>query len=215
MHGSNRLGGNSLSDLLVFGKRAGAGAADYVAALGDSRPEMAATEVDAALAAALLPLRDEGENPYTLHQELQQKMNDLVGIIRREAEVQEALDVLEDLSERAKSVGARGGRRFNPGWHLALDLRNMLAVSKCVALAALARTESRGGHTREDHPGMDPQWRGVNLVCTVEDGVIRLRRQPVPEIRQDLLELFERSELAKYLTEEELARVGGPDGSDA
>jgi succinate dehydrogenase / fumarate reductase flavoprotein subunit len=93
----------------------------------------------------------------------------------------------------------------------------MLAVCKCVALAALARTESRGGHTREDHPGMDPQWRGVNLVCTLEDGMVTLRRQPVPEIRQDLLDLFERSELGKYLTEEELARRGGDDanGSDA
>ena len=169
------------------------------------------------MAAALKPLRESGENPYALHQELQQKMNDLVGIIRREEEVREALDVLEELSDRAKSVAAQGGRRFNPGWHLALDLRNMLAVSKCVALAALARTESRGGHTREDHPAMDPQWRGVNLVCTLEDGLVRLRRQPVPEIRQDLLELFDRSELSKYLTEQELARVGGhdADGSHA
>ena len=217
MHGSNRLGGNSLSDLLVFGKRAGTGAAEYVAALGDSRPQVAAPDVESAMAAALKPLRESGENPYALHQELQQKMNDLVGIIRREEEVREALDVLEELSDRAKSVGAQGGRRFNPGWHLALDLRNMLAVSKCVALAALARTESRGGHTREDHPAMDPQWRGVNLVCTLEDGLVRLRRQPVPEIRQDLLELFDRSELSKYLTEQELARVGGhdADGSHA
>jgi succinate dehydrogenase / fumarate reductase flavoprotein subunit len=217
MHGSNRLGGNSLSDLLVFGRRAGVGAAEYIAALGSSRPTVDDADVEVAVRTALEPLRDAPENPYTLHMELQQKMNDLVGIIRREDEVQEALDVLEELNERAKSVGVQGDRRFNPGWHLALDLRNMLAVCKCVALAALARTESRGGHTREDHPGMDPQWRGVNLVCTLEDGMVTLRRQPVPEIRQDLLDLFERSELGKYLTEEELARRGGDDanGSDA
>ena len=142
---------------------------------------------------------------------MQQKMNDLVGIIRRESEVREALEVLDELDERAKSLGVQGGRAFNPGWHLALDLRNMLAVCRCVALAALERTESRGGHTREDFPGMDPKWRGVNLVCTLEgDGGIALRHQPVPEIRQDLLELFERTELGKYLTEGELARRDGP-----
>jgi succinate dehydrogenase / fumarate reductase flavoprotein subunit len=143
-------------------------------------------------------------------------MNDLVGIIRREAEVREALDVLDGLDERARSVGVEGHRQFNPGWHLALDLRNMLAVCRCVAMAALERTESRGGHTREDHPAMDPQWRGVNLVCRADDtGGVQLTRQPVPEIRLDLLDLFERSELAKYLTDEELSRHGsGPAGGD-
>jgi succinate dehydrogenase / fumarate reductase flavoprotein subunit len=209
MHGSNRLGGNSLSDLLVFGRRAGAGAAEYIAALGDSRPSVAEADVEEAAATALAPFRDAAENPYTLHQELQQKMNDLVGIIRREGEVREALGVLDDLDERAKSVGVEGHRQFNPGWHLALDLRNMLAVCRCVALAALERTESRGGHTREDFPSMDPKWRGVNLICALDDnGVVQLRHQPVPEIRQDLLELFERSELSKYLTEDELSRLG-------
>jgi succinate dehydrogenase / fumarate reductase flavoprotein subunit len=155
---------------------------------------------------------DGAENPYTLHQELQQKMNDLVGIIRRESEVQEALDVLDDLDRRAESVGVEGHRQFNPGWHLALDLRNMLAVCRCVALAALERTESRGGHTREDHTAMDPKWRGVNLVCSLDDqGAVALGSKPVPEIRQDLLELFERDELAKYLTEAELSRLGPAD----
>ena len=147
---------------------------EYLAALGDSRPAIHDADVDAAAETALAPFRDASENPYTLHQELQQKMNDLVGIIRREGEVREALDMLDDLDERAKSVGVEGHRQFNPGWHLALDLRNMLAVCRCVALAALERTESRGGHTREDFPGMDPQWRGVNLICTL-DG---LRHRP-------------------------------------
>ncbi|SDP07010.1 succinate dehydrogenase / fumarate reductase flavoprotein subunit [Pedococcus dokdonensis] len=213
MHGSNRLGGNSLSDLLVFGRRAGVGAAEYIAALGDSRPAIREGDVDQAAETALAPFRDASENPYTLHQELQQKMNDLVGIIRREGEVREALGMLDDLDERAKSVGVEGHRQFNPGWHLALDLRNMLAVCRCVALAALERTESRGGHTREDFPSMDPKWRGINLICSLDDdGVVELKHQPVPEIRQDLLELFERTELAKYLTEPELARLdsGGP-----
>lgn len=220
MHGSNRLGGNSLSDLLVFGRRAGVGAAEYVGALGNSRPAISDADVDQAAETALAPFREASENPYTLHQELQQKMNDLVGIIRREGEVREALDMLDDLDERAKSVGVEGHRQFNPGWHLALDLRNMLAVCRCVALAALERTESRGGHTREDFPAMDPQWRGVNLICTLdESGGVQLKRQPVPEIRQDLLELFERTELSKYLTEPELSRLdaGGADsaqGSD-
>jgi succinate dehydrogenase / fumarate reductase, flavoprotein subunit len=209
MHGSNRLGGNSLSDLLVFGRRAGLGAAEYVEGLGGSRPTVDQAQVEAAQAVALAPFREAAENPYSLHQELQQKMNDLVGIIRREEEVREALHVLDNLDERAKSVGVQGDRRFNPGWHLALDLRNMLAVCRCIALSALERTESRGGHTREDFPQMDPQWRGVNLICTEdESGRISLRHQPVPEIRQDLLELFERSELAKYLTEGELGRLG-------
>ncbi|MGA8978476.1 MAG: fumarate reductase/succinate dehydrogenase flavoprotein subunit, partial [Pedococcus sp.] len=132
-------------------------------------------------------------------------------IIRREGEVREALEMLDELDERVKRVGVQGKRPFNPGWHLALDLRNMLAVCRCVALAALERTESRGGHTREDFPKMDPQWRGVNLVCTLDPGgEVALKHQPVPEIRQDLLELFEHTELGKYLTDAELARRGGP-----
>jgi succinate dehydrogenase / fumarate reductase flavoprotein subunit len=214
MHGSNRLGGNSLSDLLVFGRRAGAGAAAYLNRLGGARPQVSEGDVAAAAQAALAPFRDEAaENPYTLHQELQQKMNDLVGIIRREAEIREALDVLDDLEAREARLGVEGHRQFNPGWHLALDLRNMLAVSRCVALAALERTESRGGHTREDFPAMDPQWRGTNLVCRLDaDGAVALTRQPVPQIRADLLALFERAELSKYLTEDELSRVGAAEG---
>jgi succinate dehydrogenase / fumarate reductase flavoprotein subunit len=121
--------------------------------------------------------------------------------------MREALAVLDDLDERAKHVGAQGGRRFNPGWHLALDLRNMLAVCRCVAMAALERTESRGGHTREDYPDMQAEWRQLNLVCSLDGDRVTLSRKPIPEIRLDLLQLFERSELAKYLTEPELARL--------
>jgi succinate dehydrogenase / fumarate reductase, flavoprotein subunit len=205
MHGSNRLGGNSLSDLLVFGRRAGAGAAEYVHGLGADRPAVTPKQIDAAAAAALSPFANEGaENAYTLHQELQQTMNDLVGIIRTATEIQKALDRLQELKARARHVTVEGHRQFNPGWHLALDLRNMLAVSECVALAALVREESRGGHTRDDFPGMDPAWRRVNLICAEDDDEITVVKQPMPTMRDDLLSLFKRDELSKYLTPEEL-----------
>ncbi|MFF7971993.1 fumarate reductase/succinate dehydrogenase flavoprotein subunit [Streptomyces sp. NPDC007905] len=223
MHGSNRLGGNSLSDLLVFGRRAGWHAAEYAQGLAHRRPSVDDAQVNTAAAEALRPFSaetegEEGppENPYTLHQELQQTMNDLVGIIRREGEMEQALHKLAELRVRARRAGVEGHRQFNPGWHLALDLRNMLLVSECVARAALERTESRGGHTREDHPTMDRGWRNVNLLCTLADptgglvatdparGQIRLTRETTDPIRPDLLALFEKEELVKYLAEEEL-----------
>ncbi|MFP5346759.1 MAG: fumarate reductase/succinate dehydrogenase flavoprotein subunit, partial [Actinomycetes bacterium] len=214
MHGSNRLGGNSLSDLLVFGKRAGTGAAEYVRSLGSRRPNLQDDEIAEAAATTVAPFTEEGgENPYTLHSELQQTMNDLVGIIRREGEMREALTRLDHLEERAQHLSVEGHRQFNPGWHLALDLRNMLLVSRCVALSALERTESRGGHTREDHPQMDAQWRGINLACSLDDeGNVVLHRQQVPVIRPDLLALFDSGELKKYLTEDELTRVEAAEG---
>ncbi|SCL19296.1 succinate dehydrogenase / fumarate reductase flavoprotein subunit [Micromonospora nigra] len=210
MHGSNRLGGNSLSDLLVFGKRAGGHAATYVDQL-PARPRVAVAAVETAVETALAPLqRDTGENPYTLQQDLQAVMGDLVGIIRREGELVDALARLAELRERVAKVSAAGGRRYNPGWHLALDLRNMLVVSECTAKAALERRESRGGHTREDHPTMDPAWRRVNLVCSLEGDTVRLDRKPLPRMRAELIALFDRAELAKYLTDEELADVDAP-----
>jgi succinate dehydrogenase / fumarate reductase flavoprotein subunit len=206
MHGSNRLGGNSLSDLLVFGKRAGEHAASYTDALV-KRPKVVAAEVEAAVETALAPLnRQSGENPYTLQQDLQAVMGDLVGIIRRASELTDALKRLEELKLRVANVGAIGGRKYNPGWHLALDLRNMLVVSICTAKAALEREESRGGHTREDFPKMSPEWRRVNLVCSLDsDGDVQLDRKPLPKIRPELIQLFDRTELSKYLTDEELA----------
>jgi succinate dehydrogenase / fumarate reductase flavoprotein subunit len=223
MHGSNRLGGNSLSDLLVFGRRAGWHAAEYAQGLAYQRPPVEEAQVNTAAAEALRPFSAETEgetgppeNPYALHQELQQTMNDLVGIIRREGEMEQALHKLAELRVRARRAGVEGHRQFNPGWHLALDLRNMLLVSECVARAALERTESRGGHTREDHPGMDRAWRNLNLLCTLADptgglaatdparGQIRLTRETTDPIRPDLLALFEKEELVKYLAEEEL-----------
>lgn len=205
MHGSNRLGGNSLSDLLVFGRRAGAGAAEYVRAMGE-RPTVSEDLVGEARATALAPFQQEGgENPYTLHMELQQSMNDLVGIIRRAGEMEEALQRLEKLKERARSLTVEGHQQFNPGWHLALDLRNMLLVSECVAKAALLRTESRGGHTRDDHPVMDAEWRRKLLVCKAEGDGATVTEKPQIPIRHDLLDLFDRTELEKYLTSEELS----------
>jgi succinate dehydrogenase / fumarate reductase flavoprotein subunit len=207
MHGSNRLGGNSLSDLLVFGRRAGLGAAQYVDGLAaDARPEVADADVESARTEALAPLEHEGgENPYTVHAELQQTMNDLVGIIRREHEVEAAIEKLGEFRARKEKLSAPGTRTFNPGWHLALDLRNMLLVADCVAKAALQRQESRGGHTREDYPAMSAEWRKINLVCSLDDKALaKLDRKPVPTIRRDLLELFELSELKKYMTDEEL-----------
>jgi succinate dehydrogenase / fumarate reductase flavoprotein subunit len=215
MHGSNRLGGNSLSDLLVFGKRAGDGAADYVDALSDgARPAISEASLNDAVAEALAPLeRAEGENPYTVHAELQQTMNDLVGIIRREHEVKQALAELEKFRERAAQVAVPGGRAYNPGWHYAQDLRNMLLVAECVALAALERQESRGGHTREDYPGMSAEWRKVNLIVSLSGDSVQLTRKPLPTMRPDLLALFEVSELKKYMTEEELAGLPGADAA--
>ncbi|MDQ1294128.1 MAG: succinate dehydrogenase / fumarate reductase, flavoprotein subunit [Actinomycetota bacterium] len=212
MHGSNRLGGNSLSDLLVFGRRAGLHAAEYVRRLGTKRPAVSDTDVEAVRTWATAPLNATGkdtENPYDLHAELQQCMNELVGIIRKETEVSSALAQLDVLAERYTKVAVSGGRAFNPGWHLAMDLRNMLLVSRCVATAALERTESRGGHTREEHPAMDPTWRKINLVlAAAEGGKVDLDRKPVPTIRPDLLALFDKAELKKYLTTEELATAG-------
>ncbi|MFE7709562.1 fumarate reductase/succinate dehydrogenase flavoprotein subunit [Streptomyces sp. NPDC057486] len=218
MHGSNRLGGNSLSDLLVFGRRAGLHAAEYASGIGEP-PVVDEEQIDAAAAEALRPFSAEepdaaggpAENPYTLHQELQQTMNDLVGIIRRAPEMEQALEKLAELRIRARRAGVEGHRQFNPGWHLALDLRNMLLVSECIARAALERTESRGGHTREDCPTMERSWRPVNLLCRPSDdgalpldGRIELVRKTTEPIRPDLLSLFDKEELVKYLAEEEL-----------
>jgi len=217
MHGSNRLGGNSLSDLLVFGRRAGLGAAEYLNSLGDGRPSASDAVLAEAQAEALAPLeRSGGENPYAVHSELQQTMSDLVGIIRKEEEIKAALGELEKLHDRAARVSAEGGRAYNPGWHLALDLRNIVLIAECVAQAALERQESRGGHTRDDYPQMSPEWRKINLVCELVGNHVILIRQPLAPMRDDLLALFERDELMKYMTEPELVSLpGGQAGPSA
>jgi succinate dehydrogenase / fumarate reductase flavoprotein subunit len=210
MHGSNRLGGNSLSDLLVFGRRAGEGAVQYLDSLGDARPAASDADLEAARAEAIAPLeRSGGENPYTVHAEVQQTMSDLVGIIRKEDEIKAALAELEKLRARAANVSAEGGPAYNPGWHLALDLRNILLIADCVAQAALERQESRGGHTRDDFPEMSAEWRKVNLICTLDGDHVAIRQQPMVPMREDLLALFDTGELKKYYTEAELPPEAG------
>ncbi|MCW2655013.1 MAG: Succinate dehydrogenase [Mycobacterium sp.] len=192
MHGSNRLGGNSLSDLLVFGRRAGASAAAYAQAHPVTAAQLDDDAVAEAGKAALAPFeREGGENPYTIQHDLQQTMNDLVGIIRTEPEMREALDRIEELKKRVANLSVEGHRQYNPGWHLALDLPHMLKVSECIAKAALERQESRGGHTRDDFPGPTPEWGALNVICSEHDGSISLLRQPLPQMPEDLATLFE------------------------
>ena len=184
LHGANRLGGNSLSDLLVFGKRAGQGAADYAGALG-TRPAVDQAAVQDCAAEALRPFDSSGENPYTIQSDLQECMHNLVGIIRTEDELKRALEELAVLRDRATRAGVVGHRQYNPGWHLALDLRSMLAVSECIARAALERRESRGGHTREDHPQADPEQATFNVVIRREgDEVDPGPRTDAPDARR-------------------------------
>jgi succinate dehydrogenase / fumarate reductase flavoprotein subunit len=192
MHGSNRLGGNSLSDLLVFGRRAGTAAAARAKTTKAAAPPDEA--VSEAAAAAVAPFeREGGENPYTIHQELQQSMNDLVGIIRKADEMTEALSRIEALKVRAKALTVEGHRQYNPGWHLALDLPHMLRVSECIAKAALEREESRGGHTRDDFPGPRDDWAKLNVICTQDGEGIALSRKPLPEMPDELAQIFEES----------------------
>ncbi len=190
MHGSNRLGGNSLSDLLVFGRRAGAAAAAHAA--GGAAAALDEAALGEAAAAALAPFdRAGGENPYTVQHDLQDAMNTLVGIIRTESEVQQALERIEALKVRAKALTVVGDRRYNPGWHLALDLPHMLRVSECIARAALERQESRGGHTRDDYPGPDPEWARINVICAQDGEGVALHRQPLPVMPAELAKIFE------------------------
>ena len=195
MHGSNRLGGNSLSDLLVFGRRAGLNATYYAKRNADrTRPRVGDEQVKEAAAKAVSPFSDEGgENPYTIQHDLQDAMQRLVGIIRRAEELTESLAEIEQLKERAKNLTVEGHRQYNPGWHLAIDLANMLLVSECIAKAALERQESRGGHTRDDFPGPDPHWGAVNLVLTLAAGgeSVDLKHQPLPVMPDELKTLFE------------------------
>jgi succinate dehydrogenase / fumarate reductase, flavoprotein subunit len=191
MHGANRLGGNSLSDLLVFGRRAGQYAAEHALGL-QQLPALDQEQIETTAAAALAPFeREHGDNPYAVHQDLQDTMQELVGIIRTEGELKAALEKLALLQDRAAGVRVEGNRQYNPGWHLALDLQSLLAVSECVATAALERKESRGGHTRDDYPKADPELGRLNIALRIQDGKLGLRREPLPEMPEDLRQLFE------------------------
>src|SRR5262245_60277315 len=189
LHGANRLGGNSLSDLLVFGKRAGEFAAARARKMADW-PRIDDADIDRVAQQSLAPLeRQSGENPYALHQELQQLMQRNVGIVRSAADLDEALVKLATLRSRAANVKAGGNIQFNPGWHLALDLTNMLDISEAVVRAAQERQESRGAHTREDFPEASPQWGKLNLVVRQTAAGIEVMRQPLAPLPQELEEI--------------------------
>jgi succinate dehydrogenase / fumarate reductase flavoprotein subunit len=207
MHGSNRLGGNSLSDLLVFGRRAGMGAVEYVKNNGDNPVSDASIKTAAARIEAPFS-REGGENSYSLHAELQEVTHNLVGIIRTGKEVEEAIEKIADIRKRSANVSVAGGRKFNPGFHLAFDLDNMLLVAESTAKSALRREESRGGHTRDDFPGMDSTWRKVNNISSFDGKQVNVKAQPLPPMPKELFDLFDIHELEKYLTPEEIAKGG-------
>jgi succinate dehydrogenase / fumarate reductase flavoprotein subunit len=193
LHGSNRLGGNSLSDLVVFGQRAGQFASEYASKVA-AMPTVSDDEVASAAAASLEPFeRGTGENPYTLHDELRSVMQTYVGIVRTKEDLKEALVKLDALRERARKVKVSGTIQYNPGWHLALDLANMLDTSEAVARAALERTESRGAHTREDFPDSDSQWGKKNVIVRKRGGEIGVTQEPLPEMPAELKALLDES----------------------
>jgi succinate dehydrogenase / fumarate reductase flavoprotein subunit len=207
MHGSNRLGGNSLTDLLVFGRRAGAGAAEYVKSNG-ANPVSEATIKTAADRIEAPFSREGGENSYSLHAELQEITQNLVGIIRTRAEIEEAIVKIAEIRARSKNVAVAGGRKFNPGFHLAFDLDNMLLVAESTAKSALLREESRGGHTREDFPGMNSTWRQINQIASFDGNQVNIKSQPLPAMPKELFDLFDVHELEKYMTPAEIAKGG-------
>ena len=191
MHGANRLGGNSLSDLLVFGRRAGLGAAAHAASQRSwVRPDEAQVALSTTEILAPFERPDVGEDPYQLHGLLQKTMQANVGIIRTEEELTRALADIAKLRARALKVRVSGGRTYNPSWHLALDLLSMLACAEATALAALRRTESRGGHTRSDFPATDLAWGSKNVVTRRRDGVLVLTDEPIPAPPDDLHRLL-------------------------
>ena len=191
MHGANRLGGNSLSDLLVFGQRAGLHAAEYARKVERS-PAVNNEQVDNLARDALAVFDEAGtENPYGIQQDLQECMHVLVGIIRTEDELLKAQDELAIFKDRAKRVRVEGHRQYNPGWHLALDLAALLTVSEAITRAAIERKESRGGHTRDDYPKTDPELAKVNVVLRERNGEMLLTVEPLPQMPDDLRQLAE------------------------
>jgi len=191
LHGANRLGGNSLSDLLVFGRRAGLYAAEYAKAFQGS-PSANSDQIDGYARELLAPFESKGkENPYTIHADLQECMQNLVGIIRVESELKQALETIARLKERTKNVNVDGNMQYNPGWHLALDLHSLLTFSEAATLAAIERKESRGGHTRDDFPNTDARFAKVNIVVRQKNGAMTLSQEPLPEMPDQLQSLLE------------------------
>jgi len=189
LHGANRLGGNSLSDLLVFGRRAGLAAAQY--AKRSSAPSIDSAQIEHAERELLAPFSNSGgESPYAVHRDLQEVMQNLVGIFRTDEDLKKALAELAKLKSRASKVSVEGSRLFNPGWHLSYDLKAMVIVSEAVTLSALARTESRGAHSRIDHPSLDPGWEKKNNIIVCQGGQMKRRESPVAEIPADLKQIL-------------------------
>jgi succinate dehydrogenase / fumarate reductase flavoprotein subunit len=191
LHGANRLGGNSLSDLLVFGKRAGEYAAAFAKEHGFG--QINSNEADAVTQRALEPFaRTSGEGPFQIQRDLQQTMQDLVGIVRRESELRQALEAIQQLRARAQKVSVSGNREYNPGWHTACDLENLFIVSEAIARAALERKESRGAHFRDDFPSKDEAFSTVNFVIQESaSGEMRVERTPLPTMPPELKQLIE------------------------
>ena len=190
LHGANRLGGNSLSDLLVFGKRAGEHAAAF--AKEHDAGVVNTDQVGEIAQWALQPFSRDGEGPYAIQQDLQVMMQGLVGIVRQDTEIQKALDGLVQLNDRTNQVSVVGHREYNTGWHTALDLRNLLTVSEAVARAAIMRQESRGAHFREDYLAKDDAWGKQNIVIRkAPDGVMQVGCEPIPQLRTDLVQIIE------------------------
>jgi len=185
LHGSNRLGGNSLSDLLVFGRRAGLFAAEY--AKRASPASIDSVQIEQAEKELLAPFSSTGaESPYAIHRDLQEVMQNLVGIYRTKEDLQRALVELEKLKALAAKAGVEGSRLFNPGWHLSYDLRAMFIVSEAVTHSALARTESRGAHSRIDYPNLDTVWEKKHNIIVRESGAMKRRESPVEELPEEL-----------------------------
>jgi succinate dehydrogenase / fumarate reductase, flavoprotein subunit len=194
INGANRLGGNSLSDLLVFGKRAGEFAAKFAKenSLGKIDPPQA-EQIESVAREALAPFgRSSGENPYQVQKDLQDTMQDLVGIVRNEGEMREALEKIGDFRKRAENAAVTGNREYNPGWHTAIDLKNLLIVSEAITRAALERKESRGAQFRDDYPDKNEQFGKVNtIIAKAADGSMQLRLEPLPEMPDYLKEIIE------------------------
>jgi succinate dehydrogenase / fumarate reductase flavoprotein subunit len=191
LHGSNRLGGNSLSDLLVFGRRAGLYAAEYAKSFKGTAV-VDAGQVEAYARELLAPFDGKGdENPYTLHSELQDCMHNLVGIIRVESELKQALDKISQLRARLKKISVVGHRQYNPGWHIGLDLHSLLSFAEAATVAAIERKESRGGHTRDDYPSADAKFAKVNIVLRKTKDGLAVSQEPLPQMPEELKKLVE------------------------
>jgi succinate dehydrogenase / fumarate reductase flavoprotein subunit len=192
MHGANRLGGNSLSDLLVFGRRAGLGAAEYAKEISDSSLRINDEEVEIAAKELLQPFENtDGVNPYSVHQSLQDTMQNYFGVFRVEDGLKEGLVELERLKAHLTHLKIEGSRLYNPGWHLCRDLRSMFIVSEAIAKSALQRKESRGAHSRVDYPDTDNSyWGKVNSVVWKEGDEMKIGTRPVPEMPEELKQLF-------------------------